>query len=82
MPLSNVIIAPQAQLFENTKDRRVKTKALFKQGVKFEKNDPFWSISCGNKGGPYCCKIEITNVVKTLTATQELKVTKLWSPKG
>ena len=34
-------IAPQAQLFETAKDRRVKTKALFKQVVKFKQIDPF-----------------------------------------
>ena len=54
------IIAPQAQLFETGKDRRVKTKALFKQVVKFEQIDPLWSILGENKGGPYCRKFEIT----------------------
>ena len=54
------IIAPQAQLFETGKDRRVKTKALFKQVVKFEQIDPLWSILGENKGGPYCRKSEIT----------------------
>ena len=54
------IIAPQAQLFETGKDRRVKTKALFKQVVKFEQIDPLWSILDENKGGPYCRKSEIT----------------------
>ena len=53
-------IAPQAQLFETGKDRRVKTKALFKQVVKFEQIDPLWSILGENKGGPYCRKSEIT----------------------
>ena len=37
-------IAPQAQLFETAKDRRRQTEALFKQVVKFEQIDPFWSI--------------------------------------
>ena len=54
------IFAPQAQLFETGKDRRVKTKALFKQVVKFEQIDPLWSILGENKGGPYCRKSEIT----------------------
>ena len=39
-----MIIAPQAQLFETAKDRRRQTEALFKQVVKFEQIDPFWSI--------------------------------------
>ena len=52
--------APQAQLFETAKDRRVKTKALFQQVVKFEQIDPLWSILGKNKGGPYCRKFEIT----------------------
>ena len=56
---NNSIIAPQAQLFETAKDRRVKTKAFFKQVVKFEQIDPLWSILGGNKGDLYCCKIEI-----------------------
>ena len=38
------IVAPQAQLFETAKDRRRQTEALFKQVVKFEQIDPFWSI--------------------------------------
>ena len=49
-----------AQLFETAKDRRVKTKALFKQVVKFGQIDPLWSILGENKGGPYCRKFEIT----------------------
>ena len=53
------IVAPQAQLFETGKDRRVSTEALFKQVVKFEQIDPLWFILGENKGGPYCCKIEI-----------------------
>ena len=55
-----IVIAPQAQLFETGKDRRVKTKALFKQVVKFEQIDPFWTILGEHKGGPYCRKFEIT----------------------
>ena len=58
--LETAIFAPQAQLFETGKDRRVKTKALFKQVVKFEQIDPLWSILGENKGGPYCRKSEIT----------------------
>ena len=54
------IIAPQAQLFETGKDRRVKTKALFKQVVKFKQIDPLRTILGENKGGPYCLKSEIT----------------------
>ena len=55
------------------------TEALFKQVVKFEQIDPFWSILGENKGGPYCCKIEITRiwrVLKTPTTLQELKIPK------
>ena len=42
--LLQVVIAPQAQLFETAKDRRRQAEALFKQLVKFEQIDPFWSI--------------------------------------
>ena len=57
----------------------MKTKALFKQVVKFEQFDPLWFILGENKGGPYCCKIEITRfwrVLKTSTTLQELKIPK------
>ena len=81
MTINNLgpLIAPQAQLFETGKDRRVKTKALFKQVVKFEKFDPRWFILGENKGGPYCCKIEIMRfwrVLKMDPIDQKLKIPK------
>ena len=44
MFIAEEIIAPQAQLFETGKDRRVKTEALFKQVVIFGQFDPLWSL--------------------------------------
>ena len=44
-----------------------------------EQIDPIWSILGESKCDPYCCKIEITwfwRVLKTLTTTQELKISK------
>jgi len=53
-----VLIAPQAQLFETAKDRRVETKALFKQIVKFMQIALLGSNLGNIKGGPCWCKIE------------------------
>ena len=58
--LVNIVIAPQAQLFETAKDRRRQTEALFKQVVKFGQFDPLWSTLGENKGGLYYCKIGFT----------------------